>query len=121
ETLKNCTAILGGTPGKLCLKGRKSERGQNERIEWRAREGGAVKKLHCNFRRNARKAMLEGREIRTGAEWENRMARPRGFDPRTFASGGERSIRLSYGRVSGNRPGSSRANLRWPDAWPGMI
>jgi len=59
---------LGGTPGKLCLKGRKSEREQNERIEWRAREGGAVKKLHCNFRRNARKAMLEGPEIRTGAE-----------------------------------------------------
>src|SRR5690554_1861508 len=38
EPLKNCTAILGGTPGKLCLKGRKSEREQNERSEWRARE-----------------------------------------------------------------------------------
>ena len=37
-------------------------------FNWRAREGGAVKKLHCNFRRNARKAVLGGPEIRTGAE-----------------------------------------------------
>ena len=43
------------------------------------------------------------------------VARPRGFEPLTSASGGQRSVRLSYGRI-GYDEGADSSSLT--DTWP---
>ena len=90
----NFRAIVGESPAVYLPRARQYS--ANQRARCIPRERGC-----CGGRRKqpGRRPALSRVCVSKNLEGRKRMARPAGFEPAAFGSGGQRSIQLSYGRV----------------------